>query len=153
MPVRDKVVGRAVKELYGWTHFNNLKLTAYKGDQEYDGKVYDEDFNRIDKLWVSIIDSIDWNRVMLEATTRHIALDHSDPRVGACHECVQEALLACRTWQDWKNDAYAPRSRRCERCNGTGDLEHGPDTTGDPSVGSEDDWFLCPDCHGSGRLD
>jgi hypothetical protein len=47
----------------------------------------------------TLIDSIDWNRVLLEAQSRHLTLDHSGDYT--CGVCIAAALLVKETWPDW----------------------------------------------------
>jgi hypothetical protein len=76
----------------------------------------------VEALYVRMVESTDWNRVILEASTRHLALDHDPPEdrgvrlfavEGICGECLNEALLAVsfggKFDTDWKREPISPR--------------------------------------------
>ncbi len=61
-----------------------------------------------EELWDLIVDCMDWNRVLLEANTRHLTLDHGadeslyDMETHLCGECIAEALKQKVTYPNWK---------------------------------------------------
>jgi hypothetical protein len=112
MPVRDRVVELMLRHQGHRMSFNNVDLTA-----TVDGEIMPrDDFDErvwlpAQKLYEAIIDRIDWNRVLLEASARHIALDHPDEDYYGmvCPECVCEALLATETHTSWERQPTIPR--------------------------------------------
>lgn len=112
MPVRDKAVARALKSLGLRVWYNNMLLTAnVDGIGEMPRDQFDRDiWEPVDRAYEAVVDSIDWNRVFLEACARHIELKHEDENYGMiCEECLNEALLAKDTWIDWKRTPDVPR--------------------------------------------
>lgn len=109
MPVRDKIAT--------WLG------EKFTGGHTWDGRVGEcrtmptEDYYRArdaaDALFVHLVDGIDWPRVVLEAMSRHGALEdagvHPTVRNGWLHErlcpdCIREALLAKDRMIDWVSD-------------------------------------------------
>lgn len=129
MPVRAKAVDRIIRELTGGVSYNNVTHTARVGG--VDGEVMDRDeYDRryvepVDRIFEIVVDSIDWNRVMLEASARHGSLasnpEHDERNVGhsyedvICPECLCEALMASESWQDWKKKPRVPRRKDAVR--------------------------------------
>jgi hypothetical protein len=115
VPVRDKAVALVVADVHGVKSFRNLPegWLVITETGEVPREVYDEWAREVDRHYVTVVDSIDWNRVLLEASARHIALSHEDKwDYGmVCPECVCEALLANGTHVDWKRQPRAPRER------------------------------------------
>jgi hypothetical protein len=75
-----------------------------------------------ERRYVALVEQIDWTRVLLEASGRHVAFGHGtddtvderhldDDEEAPCGECVQEALLATDTLVDWRTQAEEQRSR------------------------------------------
>jgi hypothetical protein len=62
------------------------------------------------EAWDLTVDLMDWNRVLLEATTRHLSLNHGakeslyDMESHICGECVAEALKTYYTYPSWLTD-------------------------------------------------
>lgn len=130
MPVRSKAVATIFSLLMGDQpyHFNNLPghATATVNGVVMPREEFDEKYmDPIERVFERVVDSIDWNRVMLEALSRHLALekdpDHDPRGVGAdwddllCPECLCEALLADDTIVSWKDRPKAPRYHEPER--------------------------------------
>lgn len=130
MPVRDKAVDTALRTVLDGTTMwfrnqpGNEQATVGSETMPRD------EFNRrfwdpIDKAYERVVDSIDWNRVMLEASARHMALEnhpeHDKRAVGdtyenvICPECVCEALMADTTMVSWEREPRAPRYHQEER--------------------------------------
>lgn len=122
MPVRDKAIAALARALDGPVLFN-VDGTVKLGAREM---TPDEFYERYGGAYIQMIDSIDWNRVLLEANSRHYALEHTDHvevedgrGIGiaiVCPECVCEALLAPDTGgripTDWQEHPRAPRDPR-----------------------------------------
>lgn len=120
MPVRDKAVSTILHVLMGDTpyHFNNVHMTATVNGKKMSRDKFDEIYmDPIERIYERVVDSIDWNRVMLEASARHIALGHDEgedrdsfPHTeDICPKCLCEALLTDDTHSDWKSNPDAPR--------------------------------------------
>lgn len=131
MPVRSKAVDRALRLAMGDRsyHFNNQKMTATVDGEVMAREEFDEKYwNPVERIYETVVDSIDWNRVMLEASARHGELtdhpeldpEHDKRNVGdayddvLCPECLCEALLADDTMVNWKVDTKAPRYHESE---------------------------------------
>lgn len=120
MPVRVKAVSTALRSTHKRMHFNNLDWTATVDDEVMTRDEFDKRFwDPADKVFVQVVDSIDWSRVFIEAQSRHIALGHDDedrhsfPRTeDICPECLCEALLAGDTFMDWTETPKVPRDVR-----------------------------------------
>lgn len=122
MPVRTKAVTALARALDGPLHFNTLEDVAVFSRT---GPMPLPDFYaRYDRAYVQVIDDIDWNRVLLEATSRHLDLNHRDEGYDGfttvdndgnlvtgvvCPECLTEALLRLRL-HDWHEHPKAPRT-------------------------------------------
>lgn len=74
-----------------------------------------------DRVYVDLMEAVDFQRVLIEANKRHLAL-HPDRRtlmaaadIGAttfeaiCHECVREVMLATATTPPWNEEPDSPR--------------------------------------------
>lgn len=116
MPVRKQAVQALAEALDGGVSFNSIEQTARVGGVGGETMSMDAYEDRYDTVYVKLVDSIDWERVMLEATQRHLQLDHeiSDYYGMVCPECVGEALLVLKGggWQDWIKEPMAPRELR-----------------------------------------
>jgi hypothetical protein len=108
----------------------------------------DEDYCAVRELvsaaFVRLVDHIDWNRVLLEATGRHFALHHKDDDKkylmsddNVCGECICEALLATtfggKFSDDWTKEPTSPRVRE-----GSHELPSGYGTQPKPSDDARD---------------
>jgi hypothetical protein len=126
MPIREKAVISGLRMALGTepgvaaaVSFRILEDTVKINGLVYPRGHYDALRERADGVFETVVEGIDWNRVMLEASARHGALednpDHDKQDVGKqyddviCPECIREALLCGRTWQDW---AVEPRAER-----------------------------------------
>jgi hypothetical protein len=114
MPVRDKAIDRVLRTVLDGTpmSFNNLDWTAQVGDEIMTRDEFNQRFwDPIDRAYEAVVDSIDWNRVLLEATGRHIALKHPDEDYTGmlCAECLCESLLADATFVSWKQEPKVTR--------------------------------------------
>lgn len=113
MPVREKAIGNLMAGLIGdqW-YQDGVCQSMPHGDNRAVSEL-------VEAIYVRLIDRLDWNRIILEAHGRHLALDHKyaetdEFRFGVdqiCGECLNEALLATDFggYRDWKEDPAAPR--------------------------------------------
>lgn len=119
MPERSKAVQALADHLEGGVSFNVLDDVARLGPADNKRDIPLDDYYRIyDGAFVEMIDSINWNRVMIEAWARHTALGHdtdedefSFPHTGhICPECLCEALLSSGC-EDWVREPHASRTK------------------------------------------
>lgn len=108
MPVRNKAVeSMAHRRLPGvWFSYG----------EPSDGR-WPEVVVECDKVYQQFVENIDWTRVLLEASGRHLAFNHGTDRgdplhlddddEAPCGECVQAALLCDDTWPNWQDQAIA----------------------------------------------
>ena len=60
------------------------------------------------ETWDLIVDLLNWNRVLLEAHSRHLELDHGldeseyNLEYYICGECIAEALKCHSTYPNWE---------------------------------------------------
>ena len=54
-----------------------------------------------EQLYVTLVESIDWSRVVLEATGRCLRVHDNEDIDTPCGECVHAAMLAENTFPDW----------------------------------------------------
>jgi hypothetical protein len=92
------------------------------GEQVWDGtrgecrtmptEEYDRVADAADELFTQLVRRVDWNRTMMEAQGRHLALDH-DRYWETCGECVAEALLFDDHFamgvKDWTARPHVPK--------------------------------------------
>jgi hypothetical protein len=58
-----------------------------------------------DKLYESLIKSIDWNRVQLEAIGRCLKLhENLSDEDMPCGDCLEAVMLVKQTFPEWKED-------------------------------------------------
>ncbi len=117
MPVRNKALEALVRKLTGGLSFNSIDDVAFVGPLKNRKTIsMDEFYMTYDAAFVACVDSIDWNRVLLEATQRHLALKHEnqfgDYGDEICPECINEAVLGLEPWNDWADKPLATRQRR-----------------------------------------
>jgi hypothetical protein len=110
MPVREKAVQRGIRAFFSLQPnkdasvvFNSITDVARVNGVTISQGDFDQIADLADSVYERVIDSIDWKRVMLEASARHSALHMTDETQmdDVCAECVREALLAPR-WQNWE---------------------------------------------------
>jgi hypothetical protein len=110
MPVRAKA-GRYITELFAggqWFSHGECQTMPHAD--------YEAAREAGDALFEAVVENIDWNRVLIEATSRHLSLvvkdchppvrgwnpNGSDLEVEKpCAECIREALLAEDRTMDW----------------------------------------------------
>lgn len=107
MPVRDKAVTEMVALAIGPHRMPKIAAKLL--------------YIAAEALYVHTLDTIDWNRVMHDAATRHMELhdgsyltsglddEHQEGQV--CSECIQEAVLA-NEWGGVKSWAKHPKALR-----------------------------------------
>jgi hypothetical protein len=106
MPVRDRIATMLTEDVVGVQWWNNA---AGRRCVTMPTQSYDSLHEAVDTLYERIVDAIDWNRVLLEAASRHFDLvrlgthgkagrDLSDLfEETLCPDCLREALLADET--------------------------------------------------------
>lgn len=73
-----------------------------------------------ERIFVEMVDGIDWGRLLIEAHHRHVALGHGgtfhgSPDIGfstfqeVCGHCLNETLLSLDTRPDWTAQPESPR--------------------------------------------
>lgn len=111
MPVREKVVGEIIRLVAG---------------TEVDGYFFPKHIVRLlefaaEAVYVNAMETVDWNRVMHDAATRHMelhdgeyltsSLDDEHQAGSVCGECIHEAVIA-NEWGGVKSWADHPRGMR-----------------------------------------
>jgi hypothetical protein len=126
MPVRRKIAGE-ITELFTGTHIWNGLIGEC---QTMPTAEFDKARDAADLLFEYVVDRIDWPRVLLEATSRHMALilGECHPKAGSgwrargveddlerpCPACIREALLTDDRMSEWVVNGQpieAPRRR------------------------------------------
>jgi hypothetical protein len=130
MPVREKAIRALACALDGPHLSFNVDGIVKLGALEMSrGEFYE----RYGGAYIEMIDSIDWKRVLLEASARHQALGHLDDGSddynvfdsgklssgNVCAECVCETLLATdfggRSEEKWQKEPRSPRNPHSPR--------------------------------------
>lgn len=115
MPVFDKVLNVYIRKVVGDSiSYNNVDQTMRVDDRILGPDERDEFIEGHADDLTEIFRRVDWNRVLLEATARHLKLDHADEGIDGygvmdgnllsgmiCVECLEAALLARSTWPGW----------------------------------------------------
>lgn len=124
MPVRDKAIDTAwhALTLYSATdsYFINRPtnpIAVINGVEMPKEEFHEQYITPLERVYERVVDSIDWNRVMIEAQARHLALGHDTEgdrhsfpfTEDICPKCLCEALLAEETHTDWKREPDIPR--------------------------------------------
>lgn len=87
MPVRERAVEFLMRERVGdqvW-HGHTGRCQTMKTSEYVQAQI------EADALYVGLVNTINWNRVLLVAISRHARLKH-DEGAGICGECVKDAL-------------------------------------------------------------
>lgn len=108
MPVREKAINSMASR--------RLPDVWFSGGLPSDPRWY-EVAEECEDLYDHLVNVIDWTRVLLEASGRHLAFNHGtdegdplhldDDDEAPCGECVREAMLAQNTFVDWRAQAVA----------------------------------------------
>lgn len=110
MPERTKAVGRLVNALHRGVSYNNLHFTMKVDGKELDETQRDTFMGQYYAAYDTMIRGIDWNRVLCEALSCHMArqtvnskhvTDFGDYGDQVCPDCVMQALLTDSTFYDW----------------------------------------------------
>lgn len=102
MPVATKAAAALARHITGGLAFNSVEDVAYLGPLGNRTTVPREKY---DEFWhgayAALIESIDWNRVLIEATSTHLRAQRDDPLHAEdayddalCPDCLRLALLA-----------------------------------------------------------
>jgi len=111
MPERTKAVGRLVSALHEGVSYNNLHFTMKVAGEDLDTDERDAFMDKHYAAYDEMIRGIDWNRVLCEALSCHLARQELDSAHETafkdygddiCPDCVMQALLADSTFFDWK---------------------------------------------------
>lgn len=96
MSIREKAIESLVCRVLDY-HFRYGEPTdpRYYGEREKAESTYED-----------LIRSMDWNRALIEAQSRHLAFGH-EPYSEPCGERLREALLTTDTLPRWKEQAAA----------------------------------------------
>lgn len=114
MPVRRRVVTYLAEQVVGVHVWNQ----AVGECATMPTSAYDTNRDAVDVLFERLVCAVDWNRLMLEATARHLSSHPdmpADKRLdGLCGRCVREALLAGDRLHNWPADGVPPDAVRCD---------------------------------------
>jgi hypothetical protein len=108
--VRNRAVAELCRAIDGALSFNAITDTAIIGPLDGPRRVMNIDAyeQRYGAVYEHVVKKIDWNRVILEASGRHLRVGHEDRDNGLadliCGECIEAALLAEETFPDWEDD-------------------------------------------------
>lgn len=120
MPERDKQTDAIARTLAGATPrpWNARLGSCPEGIPEQE---WHDARATADRVYVDLMEAVDFQRVLIEANKRHLAL-HPDKRtlmaaadIGAttfeaiCHECITEVMLATATTPPWTQQPDSPR--------------------------------------------
>lgn len=108
MPVRVNVITRLVEKMNGGPWVWN-GLTGLIEDDRMSQERYDALIAEADGWYAQIVDQIDWNRVLFEAATRCLRLNHEHDETtamlfgeeGVCGESLREAALTKDSIPEW----------------------------------------------------
>lgn len=112
MPERRNAINNLALSLCGSALFDNLYFTVKFGKGNHEKTIERDDYDEIfGGAYDAMIKRVDWNRVLLEATSCHMARQDINPEHKMrfedysdeiCPDCVMQALLADKTLVDWK---------------------------------------------------
>lgn len=103
MPVSAKAAAALARHITGGLSFNSVDDVARLGPVGNHTTVPREEY---DEFWYAayeeVIESVDWNRVLIEATSVHLRTQRDDPlhicrdfcADEICPDCLRRALLA-----------------------------------------------------------
>lgn len=116
MPVRDKAVYRLLEDIIGVRTFDGRTGEPGFGDP-MTAAAYSYAHRGVQAMYVRMVESVDWSRVLIEATSRCIQLGHDHERTESfltvCGESVRCAMLSrdwagTRDWTTWVEPAITP---------------------------------------------
>ena len=96
MPEIDKMANRIMEMRHGPQVFDGRTSTCVTMPDWYDR------WEVVLKELKTTLRAVDWNRVLLQAQGRHLALGHDYGDYEPCGECVMEALLIEDTFPLWE---------------------------------------------------
>lgn len=106
MSVRDKAIEFLTRRVVPGVHFTYGEPSDPR---------WTEEWSKAEALYLALVGTIDWQRVVLEAWSRHNALHPSDDAEkgiwydSLCGECVREALLTQDSVTRWAGPAEPVR--------------------------------------------
>lgn len=117
MPNRFQVVATLANDALDQKGFH---FTATHSGR-YPYEIWDAAENVADALYYRVVDLVDWNRVIIEATSLHLQKIHPDLLDNnLCGTCIREALLATDRSFHWEKNggAYIPEPTVKDWANG-----------------------------------
>lgn len=120
MPERDKQTDAMARTLAGAPPRAPLARLGTKPAEITDAQ-WDAAQTLADRVYVDLVEAIDFQRVLIEAMKRHLTVHpgkrtlmaSADIGVGTaealCHSCITEVLLATDTNPPWAEQAESPR--------------------------------------------
>jgi predicted alpha/beta hydrolase len=113
MPVSEKAIVHITEHFFGgpvlWNGATGMvrespvrthSFVARTGQTILNQDVWDETEGMAEALWESVVNSIDWTRVLLSASVEHMNRQEEDPShkdhvlgLEVCGDCVAHALL------------------------------------------------------------
>lgn len=133
MPERDKRVDDMARTLAGAGRRPTLDRLGTQ-PAEVTTDEWDDAQTMADRVYVDLVENIDFQRVLIEAVKRHLSV-HPDKSTfmaaadigfgtaeALCHECITEVLLATDTNPPWTEEAESPRYLRYDPTAGYGPL-------------------------------
>lgn len=131
MPERRKAISRITERSLGGPFVWDGRTGTIEPGQSATTADWDEREAKVTELFDLAVDLIDWNRILIAATGRHLATHPSkvgtaafaefedDPETGwpmryqaVCGECVMHAILTDETAPDWPETDEAIEERR-----------------------------------------
>lgn len=112
MPIRRKIAGEFAEQVVGAHIWNGAigECETMPTDR------YDQTVDTVDVLFERMVDRIDWPRLMIEASARHLSTHPEQEPFASpeapCGACVREALLAGDRPTDWPIHEPPPAAER-----------------------------------------
>lgn len=115
MPVFNQLLERYLRNVVDEpVSYNNQDMTMRIGSRILTRPLREAFMAKHEEGLASLLSSVDWNRVLLEATARHLKLEHPDAGLDGygvmdgnvvtgmiCPECLVQALLCRETFPDY----------------------------------------------------
>ncbi|MFC8570726.1 hypothetical protein ACFUIW_33715 [Streptomyces sp. NPDC057245] len=110
MPNRQAIIGALTQDVLGAQQFNGLRGECVN--------MPTDDYEAVRDAMEAVVErvarAVNWERLLREASYRHLHLHHERKDdgfvTGVCHECLVEALLADDTGApNWEKHPVSPR--------------------------------------------
>lgn len=120
MPERNKQVDSMARTLAG-APFRPFNMRLGTKPEEITDEDWETAQQTADRVYVDLIESIDFQRILIETNKRHLTVHPEKTTLMAaadigvstyeaiCHECMTEVLLALDTNPPWTEQADSPR--------------------------------------------